>query len=114
MAWHAAWAQASHNLLPLKDWTEEAERPLTLRLAEDLYAAIGEAAQVDFPRGKFKLSDTKENTVVTALNDNATDLVTPYSFPWRVIMASDRLGALLENNYIYLNLNEASEIEDES
>lgn len=114
MAWHAAWAQASHNLVPLKDWTEEAERPLTLRLADDLYAAIGEAAQIDFPRGKFKLSDTKENTIVTALNDNATDLVTPYPFPWRVIMASNRLGALLENNFIYLNLNEASKIEDES
>lgn len=114
MAWYAQWAQARYQYLPLKDWPDESERPLTLKLADDLYAAVGEAAQIDFPRGKLRLSETKENTVVTALNDNATDIVTPYALPWRVIMAADRLGALLENNYIYLNLNESSAIADES
>lgn len=114
MAWHAQWAQAPYELLPLRDWPDEAERPLTLKISDNLYAAIGEAAQIDFPRGKFKLSESKPNTVVTALNDNGTDIVTPYSFPWRVIMASDRLGGLLENNDIYLNLNEDSAIADES
>lgn len=114
MAWYTQWAQAPYELLPLKDWPDECERPLTLKLADDLYAAVGEAAQIDFPRGKLKLSQTKANTVVTALNDNATDIVTPYALPWRVIMASERLGGLLENNDIYLNLNEASAIEDES
>ena len=114
MAWYTQWAQAPYELLPLKDWPDECERPLTLKLADDLYAAVGEAAQIDFPRGKLKLSHTKANTVVTALNDNATDIVTPYALPWRVIMASERLGGLLENNDIYLNLNEASAIADES
>ena len=114
MAWYAQWAQAPYELLPLKDWPDECERPLTLKLADDLYAAVGEAAQIDFPRGKLKLSQTKTNTVVTALNDNATDIVTPYALPWRVIMASERLGGLLENNDIYLNLNEASAIADDS
>lgn len=114
MAWYTQWAQAPYELLPLKDWPDECERPLTLKLADNLYAAVGEAAQIDFPRGKLKLSQTKANTVVTALNDNATDIVTPYALPWRVIMASERLGGLLENNDIYLNLNEASAIEDES
>lgn len=114
MAWYTQWAQAPYELLPLKDWLDECERPLTLKLSDDLYAAVGEAAQIDFPRGKLKLSQTKTNTVVTALNDNATDIVTPYALPWRVIMASERLGGLLENNDIYLNLNEASAIADES
>ncbi|MBQ7877143.1 MAG: glycoside hydrolase family 97 catalytic domain-containing protein [Bacteroidales bacterium] len=114
MAWYTQWAQAPYELLPLKDWPDECERPLTLKLADDLYAAVGEAAQIDFPRGKLKLSQTKANTVVTALNDNATDIVTPYALPWRVIMASERLGGLLENNDIYLNLNGASAIADES
>lgn len=114
MAWYTQWAQAPYELLPLKDWPDECERPLTLKLADDLYAAVGEAAQIDFPRGKLKLSQTKTNTVVTALNDNATDIVTPYALPWRVIMASERLGGLLENNDIFLNLNEASAIADES
>ena len=114
MAWYAQWAQAPYELLPLKDWPDEAERPLTLKISDNLYAAIGEAAQIDFPRGKFRLSDSKPNTVVTALNDNGTDIVTPYAFPWRVIMASDRLGGLMENNDIYLNLNDASVIADKS
>ena len=114
MAWYTQWAQAPYELLPLKDWPDECERPLTLKLADDLYAAVGEAAQIDFPRGKLKLSQTKANTVVTALNDNATDIVTPYALPWRVIMASECLGGLLENNDIYLNLNDASAIADES
>ena len=114
MAWYTQWAQAPYELLPLKNWPDECERPLTLKLADDLYAAVGEAAQIDFPRGKLKLSDTKANTVVTALNDNGTDIVTPYTMPWRVIMASDRLGGLLENNDIYLNLNEASAIANEN
>lgn len=113
-AWHAAWAQAPYELLPLENWSEEAERPLTLCIEEGLYAALGEAGQVDFPRCKFTLSKDRKNTIVTALNDNATDLVTPYAFPWRVIMVSDRLGGLLENNDIFLNLNEASMIADES
>lgn len=109
-AWYAAWAQAPYELRELRDWDDECERPLTLRIADDLYAAIGEAAQIDFPRGKFRLSDSKPCTLVESLNDDGTDLVTPYAMPWRVVMAADRLGALLENNDIYLNLNEASRI----
>lgn len=113
-AWYAQWAQAPYELLPLRDWPGESERPLTLQLPGGLFAALGEAAQIDFPRGKFALSATKPNTVVTALNDDGADVVTPYALPWRVIMAADRLGTLLENNDIYLNLNEASAIGDES
>lgn len=113
LAWYTAWAQAHYSLRELKDWTDECERPLTLKIADDLYAAIGEAAQIDFPRGKFTLSESKPNTLVTALNDNGTDIVTPYALPWRFVMAADRMGDLLENNDIYLNLNKASQIADD-
>lgn len=114
LAWVTWWAQGSYELMPLKDWPDECERPVTVKIAEDLYAAVGEAAQIDFPRGKFRLSGTKENTLVTALNDDGTDIVTPYEMPWRVVMAAGSPGELLENNDIYLNLNEASKIADES
>lgn len=113
-AWYTSWAQGPYELRPLAGWEDECERPVTLRLAEDLWASVGEAAQIDFPRGKFRLSDTKPNTLLTALNDNGTDLVTPYALPWRVVMAAESPGELLENNDIYLNLNEASQIADES
>lgn len=113
-AWYTPWAQGPYERRPLEAWDDECERPLTLRLADDLWAAVGEAAQVGFPRGKFRLSETKPHTLVTALNDNATDLVTPYDMPWRVVMAAHRPGRLLENNDIFLNLNDASRIADES
>lgn len=113
-AWYTPWAQGSYELRPLEGWEDACERPVTLRVADDLWVALGEAAQVDFPRGKFRLSETKPNTLVTALNDNATDLVTPAATPWRVIMAANRPGELLEHNDIFLNLNDASQIADES
>ena len=109
-AWYHLWAQSTFEKKPLEGWTDECERPLTLQLADDLYAAVGEAAVVDFPRGKLRL--VRPGVLAVALNDTGTDLVTPYAFPWRVVMASDRLGGLLEQNDIYLNLNEASQIAD--
>ena len=109
-AWYHLWAQSFFEKRPLTGWTDECERPLTLQLADDLYAAVGEAGVVDFPRGKLRL--VRPDVLAVALNDNGTDLVTPYAFPWRVIIASNRLGGLLEQNDIYLNLNEASQIAD--
>lgn len=114
MAWHTAWAQGFYSKLPLEEWKDDAERPLVLELPGGLYAAVGEAAVVDFPRGKLKLSADKASTLVTSLNDDATDIVTPYTLPWRYIITADRLGGLLENNDLVLNLNEASAIADES
>lgn len=112
-AWVTAWAQGPYELRPFRDWEDEAERPLTVKISEQLHAAIAEAGVVDFPRGKFKLARNRENTVVMALNDDGTDIVTPYRMPWRVVMAARSAGELLENNDIFLNLNEPSQIPDE-
>jgi len=114
MAWHAAWAQAPYTRVALEGWEQSAERPLTLELPDGRWAAIGEAAVVDFPRGKLHLSPAKPGTLITELNDNGTDLVTPYTMPWRVIMAAESAGKLLENNDIFLHLNAPSAIADES
>lgn len=109
-AWYHLWAQAGFEKRPLAGWTDECERPLTLQLADDLFAAVGEAGVVDFPRGKLRL--VRPGVLAVALNDTGTDLVTPYAMPWRVVIAADRLGGLLEQNDIYLNLNEASKLQD--
>ncbi|MCD8313852.1 MAG: glycoside hydrolase family 97 protein [Bacteroidales bacterium] len=114
LGWYTAWAQGPYELRPLSGWEDECERPLTLKLGDSLWAAVGEAAQVGFPRAKLRLSEEKLNTLVTALNDDGTDLVTPYTMPWRVVMAAPSAGKLLEHNDIYLNLNEPSKISDES
>ena len=111
-AWVANWAQAPYNLLPLKNWPQEAERPLTLQLGNGLFACLAEAAMTDYARTKFKLSDDKANPVVTSMYTSA-DLISPFSTPWRVIMVGEKPGDLVENNNLILNLNPPSLIKDE-
>ena len=110
-AWWTQWAQAPYFEKSLKDWDDMSERPLTLKLSDDLYACITEAQQIEFAKTMFRLSSEKENTVQVSLY-SVSDMVTPFGTPWRVVMAADRLGGLLENNDIILNLNEANKIAD--
>jgi len=110
-AWWTQWAQAPYYEKPLRDWEDYSERPLTLKINDKLWACLAEAQQIDFPQALFKLSSTKKNTVQVSLY-SLSDMVTPFATPWRVIMAADRPGTLLENNDILLNLNDANKIKD--
>jgi alpha-glucosidase len=112
-AWFHGWAQAPYKLLPLADWPDESERPLTLDLPGGVHAALVEAQMVDYARTKFKLSKTKANTLVTSMHDPA-DLISPFATPWRGIMVADTPGQLAENSHFILNLNPPSRIKDES
>ena len=112
-AWHASWAQAPYNLLPLTNWSGESERPLTLQLPNGLYACLAEAQMTDYARTKFTLSPTKPNTIVTSMYTPA-DLISPFATPWRVVMVAERAGDLVENNDIILNLNTESKVKDVS
>ncbi|MES2775575.1 MAG: glycoside hydrolase family 97 N-terminal domain-containing protein [Bacteroidota bacterium] len=112
-AWHAAWAQAPYKLLPLGNWVEESERPLTLQLPNGWYACLAEAQMVDYARTKFKLSAAKPNTIVTSMYTPA-DLISPFGTPWRVIMVGEKAGELVEHNDLILNLNAPSQIKDQS
>jgi hypothetical protein len=109
--WFANYAQAEYSKLPLKNWPGENERPLTLELPNGLFATLAEAQMVDYARGKFKLSATKPNTIVTSMFGEA-QLTSPVSTPWRVIMVGEKAGDLIEHNYIILNLNEPSKIKN--
>jgi alpha-glucosidase len=103
-AWYTAWAQGAYQALPLAGWPEDSERPLTLSLPNGLYASLAEAQLTDYAMAKFKLSATKANTIVTSLYESV-DLMSDVGTPWRVVMVANRLGKLLENNDIMLNLN---------
>jgi alpha-glucosidase len=113
LAWHAAWAQALYKLLPLNNWPGESERPLTLQLPNGLHACLAEAGMVDYARAKFKLSETKPNTILTSMYTPA-DLISPFTTPWRVIMVAEQPGQLAMNNHLLLSLNEPSKIKDMS
>ncbi|MDN3670471.1 glycoside hydrolase family 97 catalytic domain-containing protein [Echinicola jeungdonensis] len=113
MAYYEGWAQGPYELKPLKNWPEESERPLTLTLENGLTLALTEARLVNFARTKFRLSEDKPNTLETSLY-NEVDVISPYSTPWRVIMAAEQPGQLLENNDLILNLNPKNQIANTS
>ena len=114
-AYHYAWAQSHANKVKLLKseaaWKEEAERPLTLHLANGLYAAIGEAALTDFVRGKLKLKT--DNELKMAMFDSA-DIITAYDMPWRFIMVGEKAIDLINNKQLVLNLNAPCQIADTS
>jgi hypothetical protein len=112
-AWHASWAQAPYTLLPLQNWPDESERPLTLQLPNGWYACLAEAQLVDYARTKFKLSKETPNTIVTSMYTPA-DLISPVATPWRVMMVAEKPGDLIMNNDLLLNLNAPSKIADVS
>ncbi len=112
-AYHFAWAQAQSTKVKLlqteKAWKDEAERPLTMRLANGLYAAIGEAALVDFVRGKLKLK--ADNELQMSMFQTA-DIITAYDMPWRYIMVGEKVIDLINNKQMVLNLNAPNQITD--
>ena len=112
-AYHFAWAQAQATKVKLlkseKAWQDEAERPLTLHLANGLYAAIGEAALSDFVRGKLKLK--ADNELQMSMYQSA-DIITAYDMPWRFIMVGEKAIDLINNKQMVLNLNDPNQIAD--
>ncbi|MBX2922510.1 MAG: glycoside hydrolase family 97 catalytic domain-containing protein [Chitinophagaceae bacterium] len=113
LAYHESWAQGPVNLLPLKNWKDEAERPLTLKLKNGLTVSLAEANMITYTRGKFALNKTKINALQLSMYASA-DVITPYNTPWRVIMAAERPVDLINNNHIILNLNPENKIKDVS
>lgn len=113
MAYYERWAQGPYSLLPLRDWTDECERPLTMKLQNGLTVALAEAEMIDYARMKFQLSEKKANALQASLY-SSVDVITPYSTPWRVIMAAEKATDLIANNDIILNLNPENKIKDTS
>lgn len=111
MAYYERWAQGPYSLLPLSGWTDECERPLTLKLQNGLTVALAEAEMIDYTRMKFRLNESKANTLQASLYDCA-DVITPYNTPWRVIMAAEKPVDLINHNDIILNLNADNKIAD--
>ncbi|HEY8968015.1 MAG TPA: glycoside hydrolase family 97 N-terminal domain-containing protein, partial [Puia sp.] len=110
-AWFTGWAQGGYELLPLKSWPQESERPLTLEVPNGPCLSLTEARMVDYARTKFTLSPARPNTILTSLY-TPVDLISPVGSPWRVIMIGDEPGELLMNNDIIQDLNDPSRVND--
>lgn len=114
MAYYAGWAQGPYEMRSLEGWgKEESERPLTLKLPDGLTVALMEAEMVDYARGKFRLSARKPSTLEMSIYDSV-NVISPYSTPWRVIMAAERPVDLINHNDLILNLNSPCQLENSS
>ena len=98
---HAAWAvyRAQGNYaggpIPLSQIKPGAERPLTVRLADDLFAAVTEARCVDYARMKLRLAIGQAHTLEAFLDaergqPGKVQGTAPFTSPWRVVMVAGR------------------------
>ncbi len=129
-AWVSELAQHKINKIKVSEIETVVERPLLLQLHDSLFTAIGEAALIDYAQMKFKTKPGHPGTLVSELTSeimlkknlkntssdkvkaNISDSVN--KTPWRFVMAGEKPGQILENNYLLLNLNEPAKIENTS
>ncbi len=129
-------AQGEYKQIPLSQLEKGCERPLVIDIHDSLKIALAEAKLVDYARLNFdkgtsskysilssldgKMGGQKQDTITGAIISKRKETETkvhkklPFQSPWRVVMMAKDEGELLENNYIIQNLNDPSEIADES
>jgi len=114
---HTAWAvysaQGRYEQVTLSRIKAGCERPLTVQIDDETYAALAEARLVDYARMKFAPSPGQPLTLVSQLS-GPVETELPLTTPWRVVMLAGSPGELLENNDVLLNLNDPCAIEDTS
>ena len=69
-AWAVTSAQGEYSKTNISKIKKGCERPLVVEIADDLYAAIGEAGLVDYSRMKFQVQSKKEFTLVSQLDSH--------------------------------------------
>jgi len=112
-AWAVYSAQGKYAKVKISQIKRGCERPLTIKVDDDVYISLTEARLVDYARMKLTPLNGAENSLVSDLS-GPVETKLPMMTPWRVVMAADSPGELLENNDIILNLNAPCAIADTS
>ncbi len=113
LAWAVYSAQGNYSAVPLSKIQSGCERPLTMRMSDNMFAAVAEARLVDYARMKLGPRMEPPLGLVSELSGPVSATL-PLTTPWRVIMLADSPGELLENNDMILNLNDPCAIDDSS
>jgi len=117
LADHTAWAvysaQGRYSKVPLSKIKNYCERPTTIQIDDNIFAAVGEAGLVDYARMRLSPAKDKPNTLISSLASEVK-AVAPFNTPWRFVLLGDTPGQLLERNYLILNLNEPCALKDTS
>ena len=112
--WSVTSAQGKYSKVKLSALQHTVERPCVLETSNGEVVAVAEAAVVDYARMRLRRLDGAPNAIVSRLHGPVEVDEGPLVTPWRVVMAADSAGELLERNDIILNLNEPCAIEDTS
>ncbi len=112
-AWAVYSAQGRYVKRRLSKIGSNCERPLTMKVRDNLYLSVLEAGLVDYARMKLQQHPSLPYTLTAQLGSPVA-VKTPYEIPWRVVMIAETPGQLLEHNYLVLNLNKPCAIEDTS
>ncbi len=113
MAWATYSAQGLYSRVPIDAVKPGCERPLTVEVADDCYAAIAEARLVDYARMRLGPAEGEPRTLRTLLG-SAVHAAVPCATPWRVVLLGDTPGRLIEHNDLILNLNAPCALADTS
>ncbi len=108
MAWSEKWAQATFDHTPVDSIVRPVERALTLELPSGKWAALLDADVDDWCLTRFDARPDRKGTLRSVMY-SPVDIVTYYATPWKIVMAADSPGELIENNDIVLNLNPRAE-----
>lgn len=113
MTWTTAKAQGVYKSQMLSEQSEICDRPQVIKIDDSRFAAIGEAALVNYSR--MKLAKNESGWGVKSVLSGKVELeLADYQSPWRYVMIANHPGQLVQNNYFILNLNEPNQIEDTS
>lgn len=107
--WATTTAQGLYREIRLSALKDTVERPLVVRCSDSLYAAIGEAADVDYARMRLARAADDPAGLRSVLGSEVVSRL-PLHTPWRYVMAGATPGALLEHNYLVENLNAPNQI----
>ncbi len=104
-------SNASTTILP-----SSVQTALMLKTPSGKYLNIHEAALIDFPAMHLSFDApalTFTSALTPGIDGHMATIKTPFSTPWRVVMAGDKSTDILATNIIY-NLNDPCAIEDTS
>ncbi|MEO6221590.1 MAG: glycoside hydrolase family 97 protein [Ginsengibacter sp.] len=110
--------EGHYSKLPVSDIKTDTlmDMPTLFEFPNDIYMAITEAALVDYAGMYLSKRDGTLMSKLSPLPNQTTIKVRatlPHQSPWRVLMISDRIGAIIESN-ILTSLNEPCKIKDVS
>ncbi len=110
-AWSEQWAQAFFEHKRIDQLSQPVEMALTLDYASGIWAALLTADTDDWCLTRLQAKPGADN-VLESLMYSPVDIVTYYATPWKVILAADSPGQLLERNELVNMLNPPCQIDD--